>query len=385
MKTTSLHNQLVDWRHDFHMHPELGFEEQRTSERVAQLLESYGIEVNRNIGGTGIVGVLKKGSGSRSIALRADMDALPVTERNAFTHASKFTGKMHACGHDGHTTMLLGAAKYLADNGDFDGSVHFIFQPNEEHGHGAQAMLDSALFDQFPSDAVFAIHNLPGMEAGAFATRTGSITASESLFEIRILAQGGHAALPHMGVDALLVGAQIVGALQTIVSRKLDPAYGGVVSVTEFTTDGQRNVLPGTALLSGDARALTPQINQTIEDRLRQISEGICASHGVRAEVNYETVFPATINTSGPVRAALRAAAALVGENRVDGACEPRLFSDDFAHMAASRPGCYILMGNGTQGSNAQPLHSGDYDFNDEILVAGSSFWVELVEQELAV
>jgi len=375
---------MVAWRHDFHAHPELGFEESRTAGRVAALLDSFGLKVHRGLGGTGVVGVLQKGTGTRSIGIRADLDALPVTETNAFPYASKHSGAMHACGHDGHTAMLLGAVNYLVENGDFDGTAHFIFQPNEEHGLGASAMIRDGLFERCGIDEIFALHNIPGMAVGTFATRAGPITASESLFEIDIHARGGHAALPHMGVDAILVGAQIIQALQSIVARKLNPALNGVVSVTEFHSDGKRNILPGRATLRGDARALTADTNAVIEACMRQIVEGICSAHGVNADIRYETVFPAVINAPEQARAAARAAAALAGRECVDGSCEAKLFADDFAHLAAACPGCYVLMGNGTEGCNAQPLHGAGYDFNDAALVPGSSFWARLVEQQLA-
>lgn len=381
--THGLHDLMVGWRHDFHRHPELGFDEHRTSARVAELLESFGLEVHRGIGQTGVVGVLQRGNATRSIGLRAEMDALPIHEANGFGHRSANDGAMHACGHDGHTTMLLGAAKHLAENGDFNGRVVFIFQPSEEHGLGAAAMIENRLFDDFDVDEVYGMHNIPGMKVGTFATRAGPITASESLFEIEISARGGHAALPHMGVDAIVVGAEIVGALQTVVARKLNPGLNGVVSVTEFETDGKRNVLPGRAVLRGDARALTPEINATIEARMRQIVEGICLAHGVSATMSYDTIFPPTINASAAADAALRAAKALAGADAVEANCPPKLFSEDFAHLAAARPGCFVLMGNGTTGAHARPLHSADYDFCDDALVPGSSYWVALVEQQL--
>lgn len=384
LPTASLESEMKTWRHDFHAHPELGFDESRTAARVAELLSSFGLEVHRGVGQTGVVGVLQRGNGTRSIGLRADMDALPIEEVNSFPHRSKHQGVMHACGHDGHTTMLLGAAKHLAQDGAFQGRAVFIFQPNEEHGLGAAAMIDDNLFDQFAVDEVYGMHNIPGMPVGHFATRSGPITASESLFEITVKAHGGHAALPHMGVDAIVVGSEIVGALQTIVSRKLDPGLNGVVSVTEFVTDGQRNVLPGTAVLRGDARALSPEINEAIEAHMRQIVAGVCQAHGVSAEVSYETIFPATLNDTLAAAAATQAAASLVGSAAVTGDCAPKLFSEDFAHMAKVRPGCFILMGNGVSGAEARPLHSADYDFSDDALIPGSSFWVRLVEQQLS-
>lgn len=382
--TESLRADMTAWRHDFHRHPELGFQEHRTADRVAGLLEEFGLEVYRGIGQTGVVGILQRGNGTGSIAIRADMDALPIAEANAFAHKSLTDGVMHACGHDGHTSMLLGAAKHLAENGDFNGRAVFVFQPNEEHGLGAQAMLDEKLLDRIGSDQVFAMHNIPGMALGHFATRAGPVTASESLFEIKIDAQGGHAALPHMGVDAIMVGAEIVGALQTIVSRKLNPGLNGVVSVTEFIADGGRNVLAGSAILKGDARALTPDTNATIETSMRQIVDGICLAHGVTGKTTYDTIFPPTINNASATRAAVRCAESLVGAEMVDGDCAPKLFSEDFAHFAAARPGCFVLMGNGRTGAGSRPLHADDYDFCDDALTIGSSFWVNLVRQQLA-
>lgn len=381
--TSNLENPMIGWRHDFHQHPELGFNEHRTANKVADLLASFGVEVHTGLGQTGVVGVLQKGNATRSIGLRADMDALPITETGAVAYKSINDGVMHACGHDGHTSMLLGAARYLAENGKFNGRVVFIFQPNEEYGLGAAAMLDDGLFDRFGVDEVHGMHNIPGMESGTFASCANAITASESLFEIEISAHGGHAALPHMGVDAIMVGSEIVGALQTIVSRKLNPSLNGVVSVTEFETDGRRNVLPGKAILRGDARALSPEINQATQMHMRRIVDGICAAHGVVATVSYDTIFPATINAASATASGVRAAQALVGDEAVDGDCPAKLFSEDFAHLAAARPGCFMLMGNGTEGAHAKALHSSDYDFNDAALVPGSSYWVTLVEQQL--
>lgn len=381
--TQYLYDTMRAWRHDFHQHPELGFQEHRTAAKVAELLTSFGIEVHQGIGQTGVVGVLQKGNGTRCIGIRADMDALPILENTVHDYPSLNSGTMHACGHDGHTTMLLGAAQYLAEYGKFDGRVVFIFQPNEEHGQGAPAMIQDGLFDKFQINRVYGMHNIPGMPVGHFASRSGPITASESLFEINIQAQGGHAALPHMGVDAITVGAQVVGALQTIVSRKLDPSQNGVVSITEFITDGKRNVLPGHVMLTGDARALTPDTNAMIQDKMRQIVDGICAAHGVQGTVTYDTIFPSTINAVDTTESAMRAARSLVGDVNVDGDCLPKLFSEDFAHMAAASQGCFVLMGNGVQGPYARPLHSADYDFNDDGLVIGSSYWVTLTEQDL--
>jgi hippurate hydrolase len=384
MPAHPLQGQMTEWRHDFHANPELGFDEHRTAARVADLLTEFGLEVHRAVGRTGVVGVLQRGNATRSIGLRADMDALPIHEINGFAHRSLSDGVMHACGHDGHTSMLLGAAKHLAESGDFNGRVIFIFQPAEEHGKGGPAMIADGLFEKFPVDAVYGIHNMPGQAAGTFALRTGAMMASEALFEIRVQGQGGHAAMPHHGSDALVVGAEIVTALQTIVSRKLNPGQNGVVSVTEFTTDGQRNVLPGRAVLKGDARALNRDVNARIEAKMRQIVKGVCLAHGVTAEVSYDTVFEVTVNAPEPAARAARAASALVGEAKVNADCAPVLGSEDFAHMALARPGCFLFLGNGTQGAHTRPLHSADYDFNDAILTTGAAFWVRLVEQELS-
>ena len=383
MKTKNLHNQLVDWRQDLHMNPQISFEEVYASNKVATLLKEFGLEVHENIAKTGVVGVLKKGTSSKSIAIRADMDALPINEINTFSYKSKIENRMHACGHDGHTTMLLGAAKYLAESGNFNGTAYFIFQPDEENCFGARTMIEEGLFTNFSIDEVYAMHNIPNMEIGTFATRKGTITASENLFEISIEAKGGHAALPHMGVDAITVGSQIAVALQTIVSRKLNPADNGIVSITEFIADGKKNVLPGTVTMKGDARALSKETSALIEKNMRQIVKGICDAHGVKAEVSYETTIIPTFNSSQQTEAATNAARNVFGDKNTDDDCLPRLFSEDFSIMSEAKPGCFVLMGNGTRGSHSKPLHSPNYDFNDELLVIGSSYWTELVEQQL--
>jgi amidohydrolase len=383
MKTMNLHNQLVDWRQDLHMNPQISFEEVYASNKVSTLLKEFGLEVHQNIAKTGVVGVLKKGTSSKSIAIRADMDALPINEINTFSYKSKIENRMHACGHDGHTTMLLGAAKYLAESGNFNGTAYFIFQPDEENCFGARTMIEEGLFTNFSIDEVYAMHNIPNMEIGTFATRKGTITASENLFEITIEAKGGHAALPHMGVDAITVGSQIAVALQTIVSRKLNPADNGIVSITEFIADGKKNVLPGTVTMKGDARALSKETSALIEKNMRQIVKGICDAHGVKSEVSYETTIIPTFNSSQQTEAATNAARNVFGDKNTDDDCLPRLFSEDFSIMSEAKPGCFVLMGNGTRGSHSKPLHSPNYDFNDELLVIGSSYWTELVEQQL--
>jgi hippurate hydrolase len=370
--------KLTDLRRSFHRDPEVGFNEVRTKAKVAQQLRALGVEVHE---GTGVVGVLRSGGGNRTIGLRADMDALPIRESSSHDYVSQNDGVMHACGHDGHMTMLLGAAEILANVPDFDGQVLFIFQPNEEHGLGARAMIDGGLLEQFPLDEVYAIHNLPGAPLGELSTRVGQICASESLFEIEIEGQGGHASMPHVGVDAITVGAEIIQALQTIVSRKLAPSCGAVVSVTEFLTNGQRNVLPGTATLKGDVRTRLPQDRQDVERFMRQIVDGIAAAHGVGATVAFNTEFIETINAPGPTEAVVRAARN-AGLDAIPDR-PPMSFSEDFAHFCAAVPGCFLLLGNGTEGPNGQPLHASDYDFNDALLPIGAAFWAQLVRDRL--
>lgn len=371
-------SELVALRREFHRNPELGFKEDRTKARVAEMLRGWGIEVQE---GAGVVGILRAGTGNRAIALRADMDALPILETSTHDYPSQTPGVMHACGHDGHTAMLLGAARALASDPGFDGTVVFLFQPNEEHGLGARAMIDEGVLDRIPFEEVYAIHNLPGAPVGQVSTRPGLICSSESLFEIQITGQGGHASMPQVGRDAITIGAEIVTALQTIVSRKLAPGAGAVVSVTEFLTDGQRNVLPGHAVLKGDARARSPADRSTIETAMRQIAEGIAAAHGVTARVDFRTEFIETINAPTPTDAVVRAAQA-AGLDVVPDR-DPMSFSEDFAHFAAAVPGCFLLLGNGTEGPNGKPLHSDDFDFNDALLPIGVSFWTELVRDRL--
>ncbi|WP_299881534.1 amidohydrolase [uncultured Sulfitobacter sp.] len=374
----SFQSGLTDLRRSFHRDPEVGFDEVRTKAKVAHHLRALGVEVHE---GVGVVGVLRSGGGNRTIGLRADMDALPLQEISTHDYVSQNAGVMHACGHDGHMTMLLGAAELLTNDPDFDGKVVFVFQPNEEHGLGAQAMINDGLLEQFPLDEVYAIHNLPGAPVGEVSTRAGQICASESLFEIEITGQGGHASMPQVGVDAITVGAEVVLALQTIVSRKLAPGAGAVVSVTEFLTDGQRNVLPGTAILKGDVRARLPQDRADVEGFMRQIVDGIAAAHGVRARTTFKTEFIETINAPGPTDAVVQAARS--AGLAATGNRPPMSFSEDFAHFCAAVPGCFLLLGNGTEPPFSQPLHAADYDFNDALLPLGAAFWAQLVKDRL--
>lgn len=378
MGMTDFEKRMTQLRHDLHRHPELGFNETRTKAVVAARLRELGLEVHE---GAGVIGVLRSGEGNRAIALRADMDALPISETSTHEYVSGTPGIMHACGHDGHTTMLLGAAERLAATPSFDGTVVFVFQPNEEHGLGARAMIDEGLLKQFPVEEIYAIHNLPGAPVGEVSTRAGIICNSETLFEIEIRGQGGHASMPQTGVDAITVGAEIVLSLQTVVARKLAPAAGVVVSVTEFLTDGQRNVLPGNAVLKGDFRARSPDDRAETQRFMQQIAEGVGAAHGVGISVTFDTQCVETINAAAPAEAVYRAA--------VSAGCpllrdrSPMSFSEDFAYFLAAVPGCFLLLGNGTAGRHGRPLHASDYDFNDALLPIGAELWVQLVQDRL--
>ncbi|MEP4195491.1 MAG: amidohydrolase [Aliishimia sp.] len=371
---------LKSLRRELHQYPELGFQEARTKARIADILRGLGMEVHE---GVGVVGILKNGKGNRAIGLRADMDALPINETSMHDYVSRHHGVMHACGHDGHMTMLLGAAMALAEDPQFDGTVAFIFQPNEEHGLGAQAMLDEGLLQRHPIDEIFGLHNLPGAPLGKMLTRNGIICSSESLFEIDVSGQGGHASMPQAGRDALTIAAEIVQALQTIVARKIAPGAGVVVSVTEFLTNGQRNVLPGHATLKGDVRARADQDRKDVERFMRQIASGIAAAHGAEAAVTFKTEFVETINAKAQVAAVAKAAQSLGLEADAD--CAPMSFSEDFAHFALAVPACFMMLGNGETGANAKPLHAASYDFNDDLIPIGVDVWAQLVRQQLPI
>ena len=381
--TATLHETMQTWRHDIHRHPELAFEEQRTADKVADLLTEFGLEVHRAIGTTGVVGVLKKGSSKRAIGLRADMDALKILEQNTFEYRSVNAGKMHACGHDGHTAMLLGAAHYLAREVEFDGCVVFIFQPAEEHGDGARAMIKDGLFERFPVDSVFAIHNFPSLATGKFAVRAGSIMAAEDNFEITINGVGCHAAMPHLGKDPIVIGAEIVTAMQSLVSRSLDPLDNAVISFTEFLTNGTINVVPGQVILKGDTRSLTTAVQSHIETTMEQLVNGICAAHGASYEFSYRRNFIPTINTPEEADIAAKVASIVVGAENVIGDSRPVMTSEDFGYMLQARPGAYLLLGNGVEGVGGCSLHNPEYDFNDDILSIGADFWVALIENQL--
>ncbi|MGS0674091.1 M20 aminoacylase family protein [Shewanella sp. 125m-1] len=379
----NIEQKVIEWRHHIHQHPEFGTQEHETAAFVASKLEEFGIEVHTGIGGTGVVGILKCGDSDRSIGLRADMDALHIHEENTFDYASVNEGAMHACGHDGHTAMLLAAAHELAQTKNFDGTVYFIFQPDEERGTGAKAMIADGLFTRWKIDAVYAMHNLPGIEAGHFVTCPHSVMASESSFEIEVLATGGHAAMPHMGTDPIVVGAQIVTAIQTIVSRNLSAIdETAVISVTEFATNGTVNVIPTKVTITGDTRSFTDIALNKIEKALERVVAGQCMSAGVDYTYKFNNSFLSTINTPAETAFAIRAAETVVGEDKVNGSCQPFTISEDFSFMLREATGCYILVGNGAGcGCGSVALHKPTYDFNDNILVSGLRYWQTLVEQ----
>jgi amidohydrolase len=377
-------DELTEWRRDIHAHPELGLNEHRTSELVAKKLESWGIEVTRGIARTGLVGTLRNGGSGRAIGIRADMDALPMEEANDFDHRSKTPGVMHACGHDGHTTMLLGAAKYLAETRNFDGTVHFIFQPAEESDGGGRMMVEEGLFDRFPCDMVFGAHNDTFLPVGTMTAVEGSVCAASDRFSIRITGRGGHAARPHKTIDPVVVGSHIVLALQSVVARRTDPLDSAVLSITQFHAGSAFNVIPEDALLTGTVRTLLPHVQDEIEQLMSQVAEATAAAHGARAEVSYHRGYPPVVNAADATERAALAAGKLLGEAQVIRERPPGMGGEDFSYMAQVVPGCFVRIGqaNGARGST--PVHHPAYDFNDEILPIGASFWATLVEQELA-
>lgn len=379
----TLKREMTGWRRDLHAHPEFGFEEKRTAAFVAAKLREFGLDdVAEGVGGTGVVGTLKRGSGNRAIALRADMDALRISEQSSAPYRSGNPGIMHACGHDGHTAMLLGAAKLLAGEGGFDGTVRFIFQPAEEWGRGALAMLDDGLMQRFPFDEIFGLHNMPGLPVGHFETRAGPIMSAEDNFEIVLKGLGGHAARPHAGNETLVAACALVTNLQTIVSRRLSPADIAVVSVTELITDGTRNALPGLARILGDARSFRPEVSAAIERQMRIIADGTAATYNVAAEVTYSREFVPLRNDAELVDAAFAAARSVFEPGNIALAREPMTASEDFARFLDHVPGCFVFLGNGEASA---PLHNSSYDFNDDGLVFGASFHAAIARQRLGI
>jgi len=376
--------KLTEIRRDLHAHPELAFAEHRTAELIATHLESLGLEVHRGVGKTGVVGVVRAGRGLRAIGLRSDIDALPIQERNEFAHRSVHPGCMHACGHDGHTTMLLGAAAALAARRDFDGTGYLIFQPAEEGEGGGLAMIEDGLFERFPMESVFGMHNWPGLAPGHFVVHPGPVMASADRFDITITGHGAHAAMPHLGADPVTAGAALIQAIQTIVSRTIDPTDSAVVSVTQFHAGEAYNAIPDRAALCGTVRAFSETVQDQIEAALRRVADGIAAAFGVEVAVEYRRGYPPTVNT--PAEAALSAevASALVGADRVTMNARPSMGAEDFAYFLQRKPGSYVWIGNGA-GEGGCTLHNPTYDFNDEIITTGVAYWVELVRRILAL
>lgn len=379
----SYRDELVALRRDLHAHPETAFEEFRTADIVAKALAGWGIEVHRGLAGTGVVGVLRRGQGSRSIGLRADMDALHLEEQQGRAHGSVVPGKMHGCGHDGHVAMLLGAARYLSAAHDFDGTVHFVFQPAEEGEGGGKRMVEEGLFERFPMDAIYGLHNQPGMAAGSFGVRAGPMMASFDYLEITIQGTGGHGAFPHTTRDPILAAARVIEALQGIVSRRLNPLDSAVLSVTTVHAGETHNVIPDLAKLTGTVRTFRPQVRDQIAEELRHIAAGLGAAHGVKIDAKLESRYPPTVNTKQEAELAARAAQALVGEARVDTELLPMMAAEDFGFMLQARPGAYAWIGNGIGSAGGCMVHNPAYDFNDEILAIGSAYWVSLVRTAL--
>ncbi|HTH59576.1 MAG TPA: M20 aminoacylase family protein [Paraburkholderia sp.] len=384
------HGEIQTLRRTIHAHPELRYEETQTAELVATKLAEWGLEVHRGLGKTGVVGVLRRGSGTRSIGLRADMDALPIHELNTFDHRSRNEGRMHACGHDGHTAMLLGAARHLARHGEFDGTIVFIFQPAEEGGAGAKAMIADGLFERFPVDAVFGIHNWPGMPAGSFGVTEGPIMASSNEFRIDIKGVGSHAALPHNGRDPVFTAVQIVNGLQGIITRSKKPIDTAVLSITQIHAGDAVNVVPNDAWIGGTVRTFTTETLDLIETRMRKIAESTAEAYDCTVDVSFVRNYPPTVNSTAETQFAAEVMKEIVGAERVNTNIEPTMGAEDFSFMLLETPGCYAFLGNGDgghreKGHGAGPcmLHNASYDFNDQLLPVGSTYWVQLATKYL--
>ena len=376
-------SEMREWRHDFHRHPELAYQETRTAGIVAEKLRSWGIETHEGIGKTGVVGVIRgNGSGTGSIGIRADMDALPMQEVSNPEYKSTTPGAMHACGHDGHTSTLLGAAKYLAETRNFDGTVHVYFQPAEEGGAGARAMIEDGLFERFPCDSVYGLHNMPMIPKNTFAIRKGPIMAGADGVTITIKGRGGHAAMPHLAIDPIAIGTQIYQAAQTFVSRTINPFDSAVVSITQFHAGTANNVIPGEATLNASVRTMTKEVQALIKEKFQKLCEGLALANGIEIDCEYREGYPVTSNHDEQVDRIISAAAHVVGMEAVDPETEALMGSEDFAFMLDQRPGAYIFLGGGDE-THTHSVHHPEYDFNDETLTTGASLWAALVEAEL--
>ena len=384
-RIADFHEEMKTWRRDIHRHPETAFEEFRTSDIVAEKLTEWGLEVHCGMATTGVVGLLKgQKDNGRMIGLRADLDALDIHELNDFEHKSVNDGKMHACGHDGHTTMLLGAAKYLAETRNFDGSVAFIFQPAEENEGGGRVMVEEGLFEKFPVEAVYGMHNMPGFPAGEIHLTEGPAMAAFDIFEITVTGVGCHAAMPHQGIDPVVIGAQVVTALQTIASRRTEPLDSVVVSMTQFHAGDTWNVIPNSAVIRGTVRTFRAATQAKIEADIERIARGICEAQGASIDFMYEKRYPAVVNSPAETDISAAIAKDVVGDTQVHEGAEPLMGSEDFAWMLLEKPGCYIWLGNGEKGGpGGCSVHNPLYDFNDEISVIGASYWARLVETTL--
>jgi len=384
--------EMAQIRRDIHAHPELAFEEVRTSDLVAELLESWGIATHRGMGITGVVGIIQGNTqNGRAIGLRADMDALPMQEANTFTHASKHAGVMHACGHDGHTAMLLAAARYLAQHRDFAGTVYVIFQPAEEGFGGAKKMIDDGLFEQFPMEAVYGMHNWPGIAAGAFAVHDGPVMASSSTFEITIRGKGAHAAMPNLGNDPIMVAVQLAQTFQTIITREVDPLQPVVLSITQIHSGSADNIIPDDAIMRGTVRTFTDEAIDLIEKRMHEIATHTCQGMNCSVEFVFHRRYPPTINDSNEAAFCAEVLKDIVGAEAVQRTTPPSMGAEDFAFMLKEKPGCYVWIGNGHgdhrgSGHGLGPcmLHNSSYDFNDEVLPLGATYWVELARRRLS-
>ena len=386
----SFQAELQQIRRDLHAHPELCYEEQRTSDVVAGLLTQWGIPIVRGLGVTGVVGIIRNGTSERAIGLRADMDALPMQEVNNFDHASVHPGKMHACGHDGHTAMLLGAAHHLARNRHFDGTVYLIFQPAEEGGGGARRMMDDGLFTQFPMEAVYGMHNWPGMPMGTFGVVAGPMMASSNEFRVVVKGKGCHAAQPHRGVDPVMVAVQIAQSWQTIISREKNPLDTAVLSITQIHAGSATNVIPDEAVLIGTVRTFTTEVLDLIERRMGEIASHVAAGFNAEVDFGFRRNYPPLVNHPRETAFAIEAMKAVVGKDKVDDNTEPTMGAEDFAFMLQEKPGCYVFLGNGEgdhraggHGLGPCQLHNASYDFNDNLLPIGASYWVRLAEMSL--
>jgi amidohydrolase len=381
---------IATLRRDIHAHPELCFEENRTSDLIAKALADWGIPIHRGMGTTGVVGIVKSGTSSRAVGLRADIDALPMTEHNHFAHASQHAGKMHACGHDGHTAMLLAAAKHFSKQRDFDGTVYLVFQPAEEGGGGAREMIKDGLFDKFPMEAIFGAHNWPGMKVGQFGVTSGPCFASSNEFKITVRGKGSHAALPHNGIDPVPIACQMVQGFQTIITRNKRPIDAGVISVTMIHAGEATNVVPDSCVLEGTVRTFTLEVLDMIERRMKEVAEHTCAAFGASCEFVFERNYPPTINHDAETAFFRKIATDVAGNANVL-EFEPTMGSEDFSYFLQAKPGCYFLIGNGDgahrslgHGEGPCMLHNPSYDFNDDLIPLGATMWVRLAQAWLA-